>query len=242
MSLRCGWKNLVQGGQRNETKRSRAQPSTPCEQNSQACFGRRKNDLDRLLSPAKAGLSFRFLANPLFRLLRSLQQPSGAAPLGAALHHALNSSASFTGSRLLISGAFILLSFFFPIRASAQARRVIVVKVDGLPYEMVDRFVRDRDPQTGKSLLPWFDYIFFQNGSRIAHFYVRGMSLSAPSWSLIDTGQHLQIKGNVEFDRYTLQTYDYLDFIPFYVQATIGKRVDMQGVEVLDAIGVPLLT
>ncbi len=74
------------------------------------------------------------------------------------------------------------------------------------------------------------------------NFYVRGMSLSAPSWSLIDTGQHLQIKGNVEFDRYTMQTYDYLNFVPFYVQTTIGKRVDMQGVEVLDEIGIPLLS
>ncbi len=241
MSLRCGWKNLVQGGQRNETKRSRAQPSAPCEQNSQACFGGRKNDLDRLLSPAKAGLSFRFLANSLFRLLRSLQQPSGAAPLGATLHHALNSSASFTGSRLLISGAFILLSFFFPIRASAQARRLIVVKVDGLPYEMVDRFVRDRDPQTGKSLLPWFDYIFFQNGSRITNFYVRGMSLSAPSWSMVDTGQHLQIKGNVEFDRDILHTYDYLNFIPFIIKQGTRGNVDMPGTEVLDCAGVRLL-
>ena len=115
------------------------------------------------------------------------------------------------------------------------------MQCDGLPYELVDRFVRERDPRTGKSQLPWFDYIFYQRGTRLANFYVRGMSLSAPSWSLIDTGQHLQIKGNVEFDRYTLQTYDYLNFIPFYVQATIGKRVDMQGVEVLDAIGVPLL-
>jgi hypothetical protein len=68
------------------------------------------------------------------------------------------------------------------------------------------------------------------------------MSLSAPSWSLIDTGQHLQIKGKVEFDRYTLQTRDYLNFVPFYVDTTTGARVDMPGVEVLDSLGVPLLT
>jgi hypothetical protein len=118
---------------------------------------------------------------------------------------------------------------------------VVTIQCDGLPYDVVDRFVRERDPRTGKSQLPWFDYIFYQRGTRLANFYVRGMSLSAPSWSLIDSGQHLQIKGNVEFDRYTLHTYDYLNFIPFYVQATAGKRVDMQGVEVLDALGIPLL-
>lgn len=129
-----------------------------------------------------------------------------------------------------------------PAPGLGQTKRVVTVQCDGLPYGLVDRFVHERDPRTGKSQLPWFDYIFYQRGTRLANFYVRGMSLSAPSWSLIETGQHLQIKGNVEFDRYTLQTYDYLNFIPFYVQATIGKRVDMQGVEVLDAIGVPLLT
>ena len=101
---------------------------------------------------------------------------------------------------------------------------------------------KERDPRTGKSQLPWFDYIFYQRGTRLSNFYVRGMSLSGPSWSLIDTGQHLQIKGNVEFDRYTLQNYDYLNFVPFYVNATVGRRIDMPGVEVLDSLGIPLLT
>jgi hypothetical protein len=143
---------------------------------------------------------------------------------------------------LRTSGLFAaLLLLLLPAPALGQTKRVVAIQCDGLPYEIVDRFVRERDPRTGKSQLPWFDYIFYQRGTRLANFYVRGMSLSAPSWSLIDTGQHLQIKGNVEFDRYTLQTYDYLNFIPFYVEATAGRRVDMQGVEVLDAIGVPLL-
>jgi hypothetical protein len=67
------------------------------------------------------------------------------------------------------------------------------------------------------------------------------MSLSGPSWSLLDTGQHLQIKGNVEFDRYTLHSYDYLNFIPFWVANVGGVRVDMPGAELLDEVGVPLL-
>jgi hypothetical protein len=125
--------------------------------------------------------------------------------------------------------------------ARAQARRVVVIKVDGLPYEMVDRFARERDPETGKSRLPWFDYVFYENGTRITNFYVRGMSLSAPSWSLIDTGQHLQIKGNVEFDRANLHAYDYLNFIPFYAQQATNGSVDMPGTEVLDSLGVRLL-
>ncbi|PYT05368.1 MAG: hypothetical protein DMF65_00385, partial [Acidobacteria bacterium] len=101
-------------------------------------------------------------------------------------------------------------------------------------------FVRERDPRTGKSLLPWFDYIFYERGTRVTNFYVRGMSLSGPSWSLLDTGQHLQIKGNVEFDRYTLHSYDYLNFIPFWIANAGGVRVDMPGAELLDEVGIPL--
>lgn len=135
-----------------------------------------------------------------------------------------------------------LLLLFLPALCFSQTSRVIVIQCDGLPYDLVDGFVRERDPRTGKSQLPWIDYIFYQRGARLANFYVRGMSLSSPSWSLIETGQHLQIKGNVEFDRYNLQTYDYLNFVPFYVQSTIGRRVDMQGAEVVDSLGISLLT
>ena len=123
----------------------------------------------------------------------------------------------------------------------AQTKRLVLIKCDGLPYDVLNSFVQERDPRTGKSALPWFDYIFYQHGARLSNFYVRGMSLSAPSWSLLDTGQHLQIKGNVEFDRYTLHSYDYLNFIPFYLSGAVGARVDMPAVEVLDSLGVPLL-
>jgi hypothetical protein len=131
--------------------------------------------------------------------------------------------------------------FIVPAICTAQAKRVVIVKVDGLPTALVDQFVKERDPRTGKSQLPWFEHIFYQRGTRIANFYVRGMSLSAPSWSAIETGQHLQIKGNVEFDRYTLHSYDYLNFIPFYLKSAAGARIDMPGTEVLDSLGLPLV-
>ena len=67
------------------------------------------------------------------------------------------------------------------------------------------------------------------------------MSLSGPSWSLLDTGRHLQIKGNVEFDRYTLHSYDYLNFIPFWIGNVGGERIDMPGAELMDEMGTPLL-
>ena len=142
---------------------------------------------------------------------------------------------------LLLTVAAILFIIALQTTAHAQTKRVVIIKVDGLPYELVERFARERDPLTGKSQLPWFDHIFFTNGTRLTNFYVRGMSLSAPSWSLVDTGQHLQIKGNVEFDRDILHTYDYLNFIPFYFKQALRGNVDMPGTEVLDSVGVPLL-
>src|ERR1043165_926181 len=101
---------------------------------------------------------------------------------------------------------FVLCACLSAVRA--ETRRVVIIKVDGLPYDMVDRFVREQNPRTGKSQLPWINKVFYEDGTRVANFYVRGMSLSGPSWSLLDTGQHLQIKGNVEYDRYTLHSYE----------------------------------
>jgi hypothetical protein len=143
-------------------------------------------------------------------------------------------------ARLLLLAVLIFMSLAHGV-AHGQAKRIVVIKCDGLPYDLVDRFVRERDPRTGKSQLPWFEHVFYQGGTRLENFYVRGMSLSGPSWSLLDTGQHLQIKGNVEFDRYTLHAYDYLNFIPFYIENVAQRRVDMPGTEVLDEIGLPLL-
>ncbi|HLM59101.1 MAG TPA: alkaline phosphatase family protein [Pyrinomonadaceae bacterium] len=142
---------------------------------------------------------------------------------------------------LRAAALLFLLLCLTPAALAAGAKRLVVIKVDGLPYGSVDRFVRERDPRTGKSQLPWFEHVFYERGTRLENFYVRGMSLSGPSWSQLDTGQHLQIKGNVEFDRYTLHSYDYLNFIPFWVANVAGARTDMPGVELLDELRIPLL-
>ncbi|MFM2123882.1 MAG: Type phosphodiesterase / nucleotide pyrophosphatase [Acidobacteriota bacterium] len=112
----------------------------------------------------------------------------------------------------------------------AEVQRVVVLKIDGLPPRLLQQ-----------NKLPWIERVFGQGGTQIDNFYVRGLSLSAPSWSLLDTGRPLEIHGNVEYDRYTLRPYDYLNFVPFYFSAATSGRVDMRGVELLDEIGVPLL-
>ena len=144
--------------------------------------------------------------------------------------------------RLCAFAWILLLLLCSASNSLAQTKRLVIVKCDGLPYDLVDRLVKQRDPQSGKSLLPWIDHIFYQRGARLSNFYVRGMSLSAPSWSLLETGQHLHIKGNVEFDRYTLHTYDYLNFLNLYVGGIVGARVDMRAIEVLDSLGLPILS
>ncbi|MBK6723164.1 MAG: alkaline phosphatase family protein [Acidobacteria bacterium] len=99
------------------------------------------------------------------------------------------------------------------------------------------------DPKTGKSILPWFEEVFYRNGTRVPNFYTRGMSLSGPSWGQLDTGQRLQIKGNVEYDRYTGLPYDYLNFIPFYLEYGLSnRRADMPAAEVMDQLKIPLLS
>jgi hypothetical protein len=136
----------------------------------------------------------------------------------------------------------VFLTMAAGLAAGQGVKRVVVVKIDGLPSYYVDHFVRERDPKTGKSVLPWFDEVFYKNGSRVPYFYTRGMSLSGPSWGQLDTGQHLQIKGNVEYDRYTLHAYDYLNFFPYYLNYGLNKKVDMPAVEVMDQLKIPILS
>ncbi|HYL36259.1 MAG TPA: alkaline phosphatase family protein [Bryobacteraceae bacterium] len=143
---------------------------------------------------------------------------------------------AFAGSA---AGAALFLLLSGPL--AAEVRRLVIIKVDGVPESVVERELARIDPVTHKSSLPWIDHVFSQGGTRLANFYVRAISLSAPSWSLLDTGQHLQIHGNAEFDRYTNHVYDYLNFFPFYVGYALSHRVDMPGVEVLDDAGIPLL-
>ena len=137
--------------------------------------------------------------------------------------------------------AGLLALFLFCAHLAAEVKRVVVVKLDGVPENVLESELARIDPLTHKSTLPWIDHIFAQRGTRLDNFYVRAISLSTPSWSLLDTGQHLQIHGNAEFDRYTDHVYDYMNFFPFYVSYARSHRVDMPGVEVLDSLGIPLL-
>jgi hypothetical protein len=137
--------------------------------------------------------------------------------------------------------AFALLLLVASGGFAETAKRLVVIKVDGLPADFLARYIDRTDPSTGRYLLPWFHGIFIERGAVVDNFYVRGISLSAPSWSLLDTGRHLTIRGNAEFDRYYPRVYDYLNFFPFYVGSARSNRADMPGAEALDECGIPLL-
>ncbi len=125
----------------------------------------------------------------------------------------------------------------------AQVNRVVIIKVDGLPDRLVERYVNEnaKKPHEGHSMLPWIAHVFRDNGVWMENFYARGLSLSAPSWSELDTGHHLEVRGNAEYDRYTLRVYDYMNFFPFYVGNARDRMADMPGVAQLDENHVPLL-
>jgi hypothetical protein len=123
----------------------------------------------------------------------------------------------------------------------AEVKRLVVLKVDGLPGWLIETMLAERDPATGKSRLPWIERVFIERGVSVRNFYSRGLSLSVPSWSVLDTGRPAPIRGNVEFDRYTLRAFDYLNFVPFYFKSAFAKTADMLGVELLDDLDIPLL-
>lgn len=126
-----------------------------------------------------------------------------------------------------------------PVALAAQ--RIVIIKLDGMPGWYMEKAMAERDPATGRSRAAWIEHIFGRNGVRFRNFYTRGISLSTPSWEILDTGRPPQIHGNAEYDRYTSHVYDYLNFFPFYVDYTRGKMTDMPSVEVLDDAGIPLL-
>jgi len=145
----------------------------------------------------------------------------------------------------VLSKFLLALLLCFPATAQVKpgVKRVVIIKIDGLPERFIERYAAESGEggHAGRSRLPWIDHVFAQNGAWLQNFYVRGLSLSAPSWSLLDTGRHLEIRGNAEYDRYTLRGWDYLNFFPFYLSYGLSHSADMPGVQLLDAQGVPLL-
>ncbi len=139
------------------------------------------------------------------------------------------------------AAVFLLTALVSGADSPQKGNRLVILKVDGMNQNQLMNALETLDSATGKSQLPWLHRIFVEQGAIYENFYTRGISLSAPSWSMLDTGRHTIIRGNVEYDRFTGEVYDYLNFFPLYVGYAQQKQVDMPGVEVLDRAGIPLL-
>ena len=70
-------------------------------------------------------------------------------------------------ARCLLLFAMLVAS---PGMAGAQTKRLVVIKADGLAQDIVDQMVRERNPRTGQSVLPWIERLFYQNGTRLSNF------------------------------------------------------------------------
>jgi len=135
-----------------------------------------------------------------------------------------------------------------PLRAEDRAtsparsvRRIIILRFDGLPPDLLRRYVQQRNPHTGKSYLPWIRRVFYEEGIVFEHFYTRGQSLSGPSWAMLATGQPQPLVSNVELDRATGRLEDYLNNVLIQYELLRGRRLHARVVEVLDERGASLI-
>ncbi len=128
-----------------------------------------------------------------------------------------------------------------PFDRAKPVRRIVVLRFDGLPFELIRRYVEQRNPQTGKSSLPWIRRLFYEEGVVFENFYTRGQSLSGPSWAMLATGRPQPLLSNVEWDRATGRLEDYLNNVLIQYELLRGRRRHARAVEVLDERGAPLL-
>ncbi len=130
----------------------------------------------------------------------------------------------------------------WPMKAGARPpRRIILLRFDGLSPDLIRQYVHKTDPHTGKSFLPWIRRVFYEEGIVFENFYVRGQSLSGPSWAMLTTGRPHPLISNVELDRATGRLEDYLNNVLIQYELLRGRRLHARAVEVLDERGAPLM-
>ncbi len=126
-------------------------------------------------------------------------------------------------------------------KRAQPAQRLIFLRFDGLSPDLIWKYVRQRNPQTGKSYLPWIRRVFYEEGIVFENFYTRGQSLSGPSWAMLATGHPQPLISNVEWDRATGRLEDYLNNVLIQYELLRGRRLHARAVEVLDERGAPLV-
>jgi hypothetical protein len=67
--------------------------------------------------------------------------------------------------------ALVLLACAVAYGTEQPARRVVILKIDGLNADLLYRNMREKDPSTRKPRLPWFSHIFGDNGTVFENFW-----------------------------------------------------------------------
>ena len=166
-------------------------------------------------------------------------------------------------SCLLLSGLLGLASPLVAVAATSSAKRIILIKVDGLPPDLMaavafpeeEEFlrrlpyradllkqIRFYQEQTGRKLvLPNIRHYFFEDGVYVENMFSETLTLSAAAWAVIDTGQPSVIKGHATFSRDTSYLRSHLDGFRDIIDAMKRGESKTAALWNLDQIGNSLM-
>ena len=146
--------------------------------------------------------------------------------------------------------------------ARAEATRLIVVEIDGLPGLFMDAVLDPGSPSVnslpnpelfrsvckdlrdslGRDILaPNFDHYLRQEGCRTNRLFSGTLTLSSPAWAMILTGHPSIVKANSYFNRSTGEARFYLDAFMETMGTLVAKDGRTAPVWELDLLGIPLL-
>lgn len=163
--------------------------------------------------------------------------------------------------------AALLLAAVFPVAAAEPPAssetprpRLLIIKVDGLSPWLLDALIDPDDPakldrlpdpegfwraiemfreETGQQvLLPNLKHYFYDQGVRAENMFAATITLSAVSWSVIETGQPSVIKEHMTFDRHTSYMRGHLDGLRDTLEIVAGRSRKTSALWQLDQVGV----
>ncbi len=141
-----------------------------------------------------------------------------------------------------------------------DSKRLVVLKADGLPPELLEALSFPERPelmdrldyaadlrrqlefyrrQTGRRIvLPNIRRYFFENGVHLENIFSETVTLSAAAWAVIDTGQPSVIKGHATFSRDTCYLRSHLDGLRDTLDAIRRGESKTAALWNLDQVGV----
>jgi hypothetical protein len=168
-------------------------------------------------------------------------------------------------SRSLLPAVFLIIGALLclPVAAETEAApKLVLIKLDGLSWFVLEAAIDPSGPATDRIpspemfrdahdyfqsvlgrrvLLPNFQTYFFQEGVRTRTMYSGTLTLSTPSWAMIDTGQPSIVKTNSDFNRFSGRLIFYLDQVRESRDLLLKGAGKTTALWQLDLLGVPIL-